>query len=335
MLNIIRNSIIKFFLFVLPIHIIYVYLKNFLYDKNLISPIKVESKIICIGNISLGGSGKTPLTISVASFLKKKGFSVGVVTRGHGRNNIKNSFFLNDEGWKDAGDEAIILKNNLDLSIPIYVSSDKVLAAKELSSFGCEVVVVDDGFQHRRLHRDIDILLLSPKNQEGKSLSMFPYGTLREPISCLKRSDIVISTKSNLSNNPSSLREDFVLDLNFKNEVLCSGASKTLGDIMNMKNILSLCAIGDPESFKKSLELINIRTTQHLSFQDHHPFSKKDVAAINKTIDDKKIDNIVCTEKDYVKLKDFKNFINAPLYAIVLEHSLGVQLENEILGRLN
>ena len=152
MLNVIRNSIIKFFLFVLPIHIIYVYLKNFLYDKNLISPIKVESKIICIGNISLGGSGKTPLTISVASFLKKKGFSVGVVTRGHGRNNIKNSFFLNDEGWKDAGDEAIILKNNLDLSIPIYVSSDKVLAAKELSSFGCEVVVVDDGFQHRRLH---------------------------------------------------------------------------------------------------------------------------------------------------------------------------------------
>lgn len=331
----IKENLVVFLLFVFPIHVIYIYIKNFLYDNKYINPVIIQSKIISVGNISLGGTGKTPFTISISNFLKKKGFAVGVITRGHGRNNIKNSFFLSDEGWRESGDEAIIFKNNLDTSIPIYVSSDKVMAAKKLSEVGCDVIIVDDGFQHRKLHRDINICLVDPDNQQGKFLSIFPYGKLREPINSLKRSDIVVSTKSNLSSSASNLREDFSLDLNFKNEILCTDSNRTINDVMHMKNILSICAIGDPNSYKKSLGLINVDVKYFLDFPDHHSFTKKDVESINKIINNQGIDNIICTEKDYIKLEEFGNLVHVPIHAIVLEHNLGSQLENEILGRLN
>ena len=155
-------------LFVFPLHLIFIFLKNFLYDFRVLKGEKVDAKIISIGNIALGGTGKTPTTIAIANFLERNGYTVGIVTRGHGRENISNSFLLKNQSWKECGDEVVILKNNTSSNTRIFVSLDKIYAAKQLSNMGCNIVLLDDGFQHRRIDRDIDIVLLGPENQNKK-----------------------------------------------------------------------------------------------------------------------------------------------------------------------
>ena len=166
-------------LFVFPLHLIFIFLKNFLYDFEVLKGEKVDAKIISIGNIALGGTGKTPTTIAIANFLERNGYTVGIVTRGHGRENISNSFLLKNQSWKECGDEVVILKNNTSSNTRIFVSLDKIYAAKQLSNMGCNIVLLDDGFQHRRIGRNIDIVLLGPENQNKKCQLIYPYGLLR------------------------------------------------------------------------------------------------------------------------------------------------------------
>ena len=126
------RSILSIFLFFLPMHLLYIKVKNFIYDNNVLKPTIIGGKVISVGNISLGGSGKTPFTIALSNFLCGKGFSVGVITRGYGRTNIHDSFLLVKQSWEDCGDETLVLKNNLDPSIPIYISKNKIFVAKAL-----------------------------------------------------------------------------------------------------------------------------------------------------------------------------------------------------------
>ena len=171
-------------LFFFPIHIVFIRLKNFFYDYKLIRPKKTKPIIVSIGNVSLGGTGKTPLTIAIAKLLTRQGYKVGVSTRGHGRKKGGSSFLMKDKNWfvKDfykhwriAGDEAVLLKNNLD-NVPIYVSKHKTKAAEILhEKEECDVVLLDDGFQHRKLYRDVDIVLF---DHNEKSNKIFPYGAL-------------------------------------------------------------------------------------------------------------------------------------------------------------
>ena len=211
--------ILSALLFVFPIHLLFIFLKNLLYDLKIFKTRKVDAKVVSIGNIALGGTGKTPTTIAIANFLEKKGYAVGIVTRGHGRENISNSFLLKNHGWKECGDEVILLKNNTSSNTHIFVSLDKIYAAEQLSKMGCDIVLLDDGFQHRRIHRDIDIVLLGPENQNKKWQLIYPYGLLREPYCYLRRADITISTKSNLIKS-TNRRSDYALSLEIKKEMI-------------------------------------------------------------------------------------------------------------------
>ena len=167
--------------------------------------------VISVGNVALGGTGKTPTTISIANFLQKRGFSVGIVSRGHGRKNESNNFLATDQHWRECGDEVVLLKNNLNPQIPVYVSQNKIFATKQLADIGCSVVLLDDGFQHRKIHRDIDIVLIGPENHIKKNQLIYPYGILREPFRSIKRADITIMTKNNLVDNKSGIVADLSL----------------------------------------------------------------------------------------------------------------------------
>ena len=253
--------ILSALLFVFPIHLLFIFLKNFLYDLEIFKARKVDAKVVSIGNIALGGTGKTPTTIAIANFLEKKGFAVGIVTRGHGRENISNSFLLKNHGWKECGDEVILLKNNTSSNTHIFVSLDKIYAAEQLSNMGCDIILLDDGFQHRRIHRDIDIVLLGPENQNKKRQLIYPYGLLREPYCYLRRADITISTKSNLIKS-TNIRSDYALSLEIKKEVISSGSIKNIHDLENKSGVISVCSIGDPESFSKTLSNNNINVAE-------------------------------------------------------------------------
>lgn len=325
--------ILSALLFVFPIHLLFIFLKNLLYDLKIFKTRKVDAKVVSIGNIALGGTGKTPTTIAIANFLEKKGYAVGIVTRGHGRENISNSFLLKDHGWKECGDEVILLKNNTSSNTHIFVSLDKIYAAEQLSKMGCDIVLLDDGFQHRRIHRDIDIVLLGPENQNRKWQLIYPYGLLREPYCYLRRADITISTKSNLIKS-TNLRSDYALSLEIKKEIISSGSIKNIHDLGNKSGIISVCSIGDPESFSKTLSNNNIDVNKKLVFPDHWPFSLSDIEKINRLAVKEGLKHIVCTEKDFVKLLEFKNVLNVDVNAVVMKHDLSEEVEQDILGRL-
>jgi len=318
------------FLFLFPVHIILIRAKNFLYDHNLIKAKKSKPIVISVGNISLGGAGKTPFTIALSSFLKKQGYSVGVAVRGHGRKNEKDSFLMKDQGWDIAGDETILLQNNLG-TIPIYVSKNKFDAANHLyNEKNCEIVIMDDAFQHRKIYRDIDIVLVAKETAESKNKKLFPYGQLREPIINLKRADMIIETKSS-----ESKKGGFVLNWGYKQSLLMpDGETCSLGVLKGYNNILSLCAIGSPKSFEKTLGFLKINYKKSLHYPDHYPFTKKDIDKLNVFIKKNNIDAIVCTEKDLIKLKEYKQMLKVPLGAIMLDYSLGQDIEGAVLIKI-
>jgi len=294
---------------------------------------KIGTKVISVGNIALGGTGKTPTTIAIANFLEKNGYSVGIVTRGHGRENISNSFLLKNQSWRECGDEVVLLKNNTSSNTRIFVSLNKVYAAKQLSKMGCNIVLLDDGFQHRRIDRDIDIVLLGLENQNKRCQFIYPYGLLREPLCYLKRADITINTKNNLIKD-TDLKSDYTLDLKIKEEVVSSGSIKNVHDLVNKSGIVSVCSIGDPESFSKTLKSINIDVDKKLVFPDHWAFSLHDIEEINRLSIKEGLKHIVCTEKDFVKLVEFKQHLKVDINAIIINHQLSEEIERDVLARL-
>ena len=320
-------------LFVFPVHLVFIFLKNLLYDFGVLKGEKVGAKVISIGNIAFGGTGKTPTTIAITNFLEKNGYSVGVVSRGHGRKNISNNFLLKNQNWRECGDEVVLLKNNTSSNTRIFVSLNKVYAAKKLSKMGCNIVILDDGFQHRKIDRDIDVVLLGPENQNKRCQFIYPYGLLREPLCYLKRADITINTKNNLIKD-TGLKSDHTLDLKIKEEILSSSSIKNIHALANKSGIVSVCSIGDPGSFSKTLEGININVDKKLVFPDHWPFSLNDVKEINRLSIKEGLKHIVCTEKDFVKLVEFKKQLKVDINAVIMNHQLSEEIERDILARL-
>ena len=111
--NRLLTAIASAFLFLFPFHVVFIFFKNLFYDLGLIKATKINSRVISVGNVSLGGTGKTPTTIAIANFFQKNGFAVGIVSRGHGRKNESKSFLVEDQHWSECGDEVVLLKNNL------------------------------------------------------------------------------------------------------------------------------------------------------------------------------------------------------------------------------
>ena len=177
-------------------------------------------------------------------------------------------------------------------------------------------------------------MLTSSETSLG-SQKIFPYGLLRESILGLKRADMVIETKGNLFNKNNGNQNRFVLHWNFNdyllmpNDEMCS-----INVLKKYNNILSLCAIGDPESFKKTLEFLKIDSKEFLAYPDHYPFKKRDIHKINQLINKNGVDAILCTEKDLVKLKKYKKMIKIPVGAITINYSLNSEIEKEILLKI-
>ena len=179
-------------------------LRNYLYDTNILSASKLPCKVISIGNITTGGSGKTPTVEFLALYLQSIGKNVGIVSRGYGRSSrhvkLVTDGFDKPNSWEQYGDEAFLLSQNLN-SIPIVVGESKYKAGLKITSmFDLDVVIIDDGFQHRSLHRDLDIVLINSKDNKSTH-KLLPIGNLREKISGLKRADMIIYTKTNVHNN--------------------------------------------------------------------------------------------------------------------------------------
>ena len=308
----------------LPFGFIYrilIFFRNFFYDVGVFQSKGLPCKVISVGNLSLGGTGKTPTVISLAQYLKTAGKSVAILSRGYKRSS-KKTFLVSDglkieSNWKKAGDEPVLLAQTLK-GVPVVVDSDRFRGGCFLiEKFNPDVIILDDGFQHRQLARDLDIVLVNSLDSLG-AFRLLPCGNLREPLKQLKRADMVFLTKTNLDKNLSALRLDyFKKNTFFKTKVkahnlfLDKTNSKINSDKLKSKNCVLVSGIGDPKSFYKTAEGLNLNIVHHLVFSDHQVYRPQELYKIEEIMIRHGGDYILTTEKDLVKLSSLITRHNA------------------------
>ena len=307
----------------------------------ILKPKKLPVKVISVGNISLGGTGKTPAIIFFADHLIKSGKKVGIVSRGYGRKNRNIKVLINADNnskVEDYGDEPIFLSSRL-RNIPVAVGADKLNAALQLIKKNkVDVLLFDDGFQTRKIYRDLDIVLLNALNGI-KDYRMVPFGILREPVKFIGRADFVIFTKDNLINPESKVSHligkyinNNVFYSSYKLEKIFSESSKYN---FNKDKVIAISGVGDPRSFELSLLKENVNILYHFKFRDHHNYDQTDINIIAKTLKTMNALSIVTTEKDYVKLKKLDiSKINLKFFIVKSNFYLNKQSTQKIFSKI-
>lgn len=264
-------------------------LRNILYDIGLLKIHHTPPVVISVGNIEAGGTGKTPFTIALAGRLKSAGYHVAILTRGY-KGRLKGTVLVRpDHRAQDVGDEALLMA--LTSGVPVIKSPDRVAGALfAYHMLGTRIVIMDDGFQHRRIHRDLDIVLVA---EDVHTDTLLPLGRLREPATSLERADIIVRTKGSSSSEPSAeLVPDCFVD--------AEGNINQLSDIQG-KKILAVCGIARPENFFSVLKSLGA-VVEEYALPDHHNYTIGDIRLI--TYRGAGAWKIITTEKDMVKFRE-------------------------------
>jgi len=277
--------------------------------------VKLSGKVISIGNITVGGTGKTPLTIYIGKMSVAAGHNTAVVAKGYKRP-IKGLTEVDDNStWLEVGDEPLEIYKRTE-NIRVYVDQSKTVAAQKAAEDGADVILIDDGFQHRRLHRDINIVCLDWREPFGPG-GILPLGLLREPTTALKRADIIIYTNYSKDIPPNRKLPQF------GNKIKLYYSNSTITRLRNVKTdtfidtaefhdkiVIAFCGLGNPEKFKQSLQRAKILSTRFFAFKDHYRYAQNDIDIIVQQAALPKADCLITTFKDAVKIKDldFKGF---------------------------
>lgn len=283
--------------------------------------------VFSVGNLTLGGTGKTPAVLWMAEKLQKRGLRVAILSRGYHAKNQKSE--LNDEGRE--------LQSRLPGAIILQDKNRCELAKIAVETHHAQVILLDDGFQHRKLGRDGDIVLLDATQPFGLTGRLFPLGTLREPCENLSRADVVLLThaESVSSEKKSGIRAKFSEIAKLRPDVLWletthrpAAIVTETGEILPLetfrnRNLGVFCGIGNPHSFQNSVRALEIPCEESQNFQifsDHHAFDARDAEKLSNWARCENFDGLLCTEKDLVK---FPHGLpgGVPLYALRVELS--------------
>jgi tetraacyldisaccharide 4'-kinase len=302
-----------------------------LYRLRLIQQKRLNAKVISVGNITVGGTGKTPLVIYLGDALKTKGRKVAVLSRGYKRK-YKAMFDLNENtfakaSWEEVGDEPYLLSKRL-IDIPIIVTKHRTISGPyAVEKYGTEILILDDGFQHLKLKRDLDILVIDSTNPFGNG-KLLPAGILREPLSALKRADVFVLTKTDQIPDIEKLKE--LLGRNSSKtpvvetvyrvrsiERLSDSSAVDLKEVEN-KKALAFSGIGNPESFGNSLKQQKIDILKHRIFPDHFIYRPKDILSLAEEAGNLGADFMITTEKDSVRIPKI-NPKRIPVYVLMID----------------
>ena len=258
--------------------------------------------VVSVGNLTLGGTGKTPMVEWVARWYRQRGVRVAILSRGYQRG-----------GTGGANDEALVLEENLP-DVPHLQDPDRVkiaaLAVEELES---ELLILDDGFQHRRLARDLDIVLLDALEPFGLG-RLFPRGLLREPVRSLRRAGLVVLTRADLvpADALRATRAEaeraagplrWVVTRHAPIELIGSGVDPEPLDGLPGRKVAAFCGIGNPEGFRRTITTLRGEVAGFRTFPDHHAYDAADVADLTAGPSDSGADLALTTQKDLVKLR--------------------------------
>jgi tetraacyldisaccharide 4'-kinase len=273
-----------------PLYAAAVATKNAAYDRGLIAPRHLRWPVVSIGNLSVGGSGKTPLTIRVAQLLRERGVAVDVLSRGYGRQSSAVERVDPQGTAEQFGDEPMEIARSAD--VPVYVGSSRYAAGAlaEASAGGTGLHLLDDGFQHRRLARDVDIVVL---HRSDFSAQLLPAGRLREGLTSLRRAQVLV------------LREE---DADWESTLRGYGLQQPLWrmerrmEIPAVQRVVAFCAIARPEEFFSGVGASGVHVAAKLAWRDHHRCTQADIARLVELRRLHEAEAFLTTEKDRVRL---------------------------------
>ena len=289
-------------------------LRNLLYDKNILKTHRSKTVVISIGNITLGGTGKTPLVVWLCNYLHQQNLSCAVLTRGYKTHTKRNT--KSNEPPNTITDETAVLSENCPQA-EIIVDPDRVAgAAKAIEKFGARVLIMDDGFQHRRLARDLDIVTIDATQPFGYE-KIFPAGLLREPLTSLRRADAVVITRCDqireselreIENKLRAVNPGILIAQSIHAAVNIESADNTETAVERLKGskIYAFCGIGNPNAFFNTIEASGAEITGSKVYNDHYQYSQACLADIYTQAKLAGAELILTTQKDWTKIKHLK-----------------------------
>ncbi len=283
-------------------------LRHAMYDHGVMNATQVEGlKVVSVGNIRAGGSGKTPLCMFIANALKERGKKTAILLRGY-KGAVENAGALISTGDgpmmspKDAGDEAYLHASRT-RGIPVWAGADREEGAHILRGLGAEVVVLDDGFQRRSLHRDLDIVLICPEDVDPKT-ELLPLGPLRETKSALKRAHLIAGLRDDWAGQEAEdeFLPEVLLDVRPTGLVQrIEDTPSPLEDFEDAK-VLLVSGIARSERFEATAKKAGLTVLHHTIFKDHHNFDEPCIREVASQAADLRADMVVTTEKNLVTM---------------------------------
>lgn len=289
------------------------------YRTGLFKAYKSRLPVICVGNPSVGGTGKSPFCIMLAGELSAAGFKPAILSRGYRRSAEKGPKILAVSDWQkilagsvQSGDEPFLMAQKLLGRAIVIVGKDRIRASEMAAAAGADVIIMDDGFQHWRMARDLDIVLLDGRWPLGNGW-LLPAGRLREPAQALRRAGVIIATRCGDHNGCQPV-ERLVKKYHLSQPVFyCDhravrlkpaggrSANEIIAPISGSK-LLLFSGIARPDSFENSVKALGYTVSKHMVFGDHHFYGRADLERISRSASD--CDAVITTEKDAVKLPE-------------------------------
>lgn len=314
----------------------FLYLTGYLIRKSfycleLIKPKKLSAKVISVGNITAGGSGKTPFVLYLAKKLQYKGINFAILTRGYKRLSKETREIKKNDSpdikWEQVGDEPYLLSNHLP-EIPIIVDQDRFHSGKiAQDKYKADLLLLDDGFQHWRLNRDLDIVMIDASIDLEKE-KLLPAGRLREPLSSLKRANLFVLTRVDQSvhrDNMINVLQKYnsqapIVESILQTSSIQNWKDKTeidLGQFKGKKGS-AFCGIGNPFSFERTLKSLGLEILNAFFFLDHYIYTRKDLLSLQTEVKKSGADYLITTEKDSIRLPDTGE-LTIPLLVVNIE----------------
>lgn len=336
-------------LLLLPLNPVYagvIFFRNMFFEKGILPQTKADVPVVSVGNLNVGGSGKTPLVIKVGMMLRNAGYNPGVLSRGYGRESRGYVLVSKDGELKskveECGDE--IYQTVLESGLSAAVSEDRVSGAQNLvNETRVNLIILDDGFQHRYIAREVNIAIFDTQLWLENCLQriLLPAGNLREPVSALKRADIIIAN-SKFSENadfPGAVKQRLPGIPVFKASYAATGFTDiktgtrySVEDFRGQKSLV-LSGIANPQSFFEALQQNGINTENKMILKDHAKYSEEDIQQIRKLFYSTNVHSVITTQKDKVKLVRYaKELDDIDIYTLNIE--LRIEQEEEFLKLL-
>lgn len=302
------------------------------YEAGLLGQRRLQGKVISVGNLTVGGTGKTPIVAWIAERLARDGKRAGILSRGYKGDSV-------DGSTEKTSDEVRLLQARLGEAVAYGIGPNRYANGERLAKQGVEWFILDDGFQHLQLARDVDIVLIDATNPFGGG-RVLPSGRLREPRSALKRADIVVITRSEHAAAVETVIRRFTdAPLFYAQPQLESiriwrGGDSVKVDSQSLKRVFAFCGIGNPGAFVANLRGWGFGVVGQTFFRDHHRYTRQDALELEEAARAAGAESLICTEKDIFNLDGVRFEEFEVRYCTIAMHVLDAQsLWTEIIKR--